>query len=282
MRSAKCLCRLGVLPLCLFLPAFFPSGGLSAEIPIYSLAVLPSVAPSLTRAQWEPFVERLSRETGLRFALRTYRRFADFEDDFSKGVPDLIFAHSVLMVEARRVKGYIPLVRGGQGLSALVFVRKDSPVKSIKDLSGGSIALVGAKNVCSILVRQDLTGGEGIRFRHHFAGGADKVANEVIFKRSSAGATLESAFAAEPPEKRDQLRIVYTTPPIAPHPLAAHPRVPGDVREAVTGAVLRMGADPGARAILKDARLADPQRADYDRDYAPLEKINYSVLSKEE
>ncbi len=164
----------------------------------------------------------------------------------------------------------------------MVFVRKDSTVRSIKDLEDGSIALVGSRNVCSILVRQELAGGEGIHFRHHFAGTADNVAKSVLYKRSMAGATLDSAFAAEPADARDQLRIIYSTPPIAPHPLAAHPRVPVVVREAVTEAVLRMGADPGAGGLLKAVRLADPQRADYERDYRPLEKIDYGILSREE
>lgn len=266
----------------LFPAALATAAGLAETGSSYSLAVIPSAPPEATRVQWTPFLERLSRETGLRFQLKLYEKIEPFEKDLENGIPDLIFAHPLQTVEAKRDQGYEPLVRGSRTIAGVVFVRMDSPVKTAKNLEGKVIAMVGSRNVCAILVRQELENGEGVRFRFHFAGSAPKVIQSVLQGEADAGASLDSALAAEPSETRDRIRIVVTTPPTAPHPLSAHPRVPRNDREHLTAGILRMGADAQGQGLLKAVRLATPVRADYAQDYRPLEKVDSSIFSAEE
>jgi len=256
-----------------------PATGLAES---YSLAVIPSAPPAATRAQWAPFLERLSRETGLSFELKLYEKIDRFEDDFAKGVPDLLFVHPVQATAARKEQAYEPLVRGGKPIAGVVFVRKDSPIQSVKDLQGKLIVMVGSRNVCSLMVGQELTGGEKVDFRYRFAGTAPRVVQEVLSGKADAGASLDSAFDAELPETRGRLRIVLSTPPVATHPLAAHPRVPLEAREKVTAAILKMAGDPEGQALLAGVRLAAPVKADYARDYSALEKVDSRLFSTEE
>ncbi len=260
-----------------------PAAGARAESgPTYTLAVIPSAPPAETRAQWAPFVERLSRETGASINLLLYERIEPFEKDIENGVPDFIFAHPIQAVTAKREQGYEPLVRGSRKIAGVIFVRNDSPVNAPGDLARKNIAMVGTRNVCALLVRQELTGGEKIHYRFRFAGSAANVVKDVLSGQADAGATLASALDAEPPENRGLLRIVLTTPEVAPHPLAAHPRVPRKAREDLTAAVLRMDGDNEGRAMLKAVRLAAPVKADYEADYRSLEEVDGSIMSTEE
>ena len=66
---------------------------------------------------------------------------------------------------------------------------------------------------------------------------------------------------------RDKLQVLYETPGAAPHPFAAHPRVPEAVRKRVTAAFLKQASDgegPDAphrvREILDDLPARDRQR----------------------
>lgn len=218
-----------------FLIALFPAAlataaGLAETGSSYNLAVIPSAPPAATRVQWAPFLERLSRETGLRFQLKLYEKIEPFEED----------------------------------------------------LEGKVIAMVGSRNVCALLVRQELENGEGVRFRFRFPGSASKVIQSVLQGEADAGASLDAALAAEPTETRDRIRIVVTTPPTPPHPLSAHPRVPRNDREHLTAGILRMGADAEGQGLLKAVRLATPVRADYAQDYRLLEKVDSSIFSAEE
>ena len=140
---ARSLICSSVLFLCSLL---LPATGPGAEKK-YTLAVVPSVPPVATYTAWIPFVETLSRETSLDIQLKVYEKMSDFEADFSSGTPDFIFLSPTQMVLARAAQGYIPLVRGSKPLSGVLFVRKDSPYKTLKDLEGKEIAFVGSRNL---------------------------------------------------------------------------------------------------------------------------------------
>jgi len=112
----------------------------------YLLAVIPSAPPVAMHTLWAPFVERLSRDTGLEFRLKVYEKMSEFEQDISKGAPDFIFSNPLQAVVAHEAQGYVPLVRGSRQISAELFVRRDSAIRSIDDLAGREIALVSNKN----------------------------------------------------------------------------------------------------------------------------------------
>ncbi len=115
---------------------------------VYTLAVVPSAPPVVTHTLWAPFVERLSRDTGIGFKLKIYEKMSEFERDIvSPEAPDFVFANSLQIVVAHREQGYIPLVRASGLVWVEVFVRRDSPFRAVDDLSGRRIAFVGAKNL---------------------------------------------------------------------------------------------------------------------------------------
>jgi phosphonate transport system substrate-binding protein len=113
----------------------------------YVIAVLPQAPVVTMHANWTPLVERLERDTGQRFTLRLYERMDDFESDLKKGTADFVYTNPPQTVIARRSQGYIPLVRGSTQLSGVIFVRRDSPIRTVRDLEGKEVAFVGAKNL---------------------------------------------------------------------------------------------------------------------------------------
>ncbi len=141
--------RFGLRILIPLLLAFLtPGEGPAAEKKAYTIGVIPTWPPVVTYAQWSPFVERLSHDTGLKLRLKVYEKMSDFEREIisSKG-PDFIFANALQTVVAHREQGYIPLVRGKKGVEGIVFVKRASKIRNVKDLSGKRIAFVGSKNL---------------------------------------------------------------------------------------------------------------------------------------
>lgn len=132
-----------VAGLTLYLP--IASAAQGAE---YTLGVLPTFPPVATHTRWMPFVGRLSQEVGFDFRLKVYEQMADFERDIvSPQAPDFIFANALQIMVAHKAQSYLPLVRGKGQVRGVVFVRQDSPIKSVDDLMGKLIAFVGAKNL---------------------------------------------------------------------------------------------------------------------------------------
>lgn len=125
--------------------AVAPSSAMQKET--YVFAVIPSSPPVTMHTLWAPFIERLSRDTGMHFRLQVYEKMSDFERDITNGTPDFIFASPLQAVVAHESQGYVPLVRGSRLVTAEVFVRKDSPISAIDELSGKKIAFVGNKSL---------------------------------------------------------------------------------------------------------------------------------------
>lgn len=246
----------------------------------YSIAVIPSVPPVEMHRQWTPLLERLTAKTGFRFRLKLFERMADFEREIGNGTPDFIFASPIQMVVARQAHRFIPLVRGGKPIAIGLFVRQESPYRTIEELSGKTISFVGNKNLCSVFVRHMLEKREPpLSFSSNYAGSTRNVIKSVLIGKSDAGAVFIPELENEPEANRAQLRAVVETPKIAPHPLSAHPRVPQEVRTKVTNGLLAIAAEPEGAALLRTVRLPAPVAADYARDYKSLELIDIRELT---
>lgn len=237
------------------------------------LALIPQAPALEMHDRWTPLAARLSALAGVPIQLKLYDDMEVFERDFAAGVPDLLFAHPSMAAAAHRAQGYVPLVRDRAETSGLLLVRKDSPYRTITDLDGRQVAFAGARAFCTIIT-QDLMRAQAVDldFRPILTGSTRNVLRAVALGKVDAGASLDFNLAAEPAELRDQLRVLGSTRRMAPHPLGAHPRVPAEVRERLIAAVLQMAAAPADRPLLARVRLADPVRADYERDYRALEQ----------
>jgi len=110
------------------------------------------------------------------------------------------------------------------------------------------------------------------------------VYRHVIMGEAAAGGGVNNTLKREPPEVQAQLRVLFETPGVASHPLVAHPRMPEGLRQAVTNTLLEMQNDPAGQKLLAAIQLPKPVKADYARDYQPLEKLKlekYVVIEKD-
>lgn len=251
----------------------------SASEKAYILAVLPQQSPVAMHAAWKPLADRLEQELGIRFKLKFYERMGDFEKDFSSGVPDFIFSTPTQAYLANRRQGYLPLVRGGKKISGVLFVRKDSPHKSVSDLKGSEISFIGSKNICSVLVRHELSEKDQLNFQPIFTGSTDNVFRSVLVGKSAAGAALDLNLEALPAEMASQLRPIMKSEPSAPHPISAHPRIASALRESLATAVLALWKNDEGKRLLKSIRLTEPVRADFARDYKLFERYKLEQLT---
>jgi len=265
---------LSMLVFGIVLPAFAGEGN------VYTLAVIPSAPPVTMHTQWTPFVDRLAKETGLEFRLKHYEKMAEFERDIWSGVPDFIFSSPIQLSVAHTSNGYVPLVRGRKPVAIGLFVRNDSPIRSIDDLMGKKISFVGNKNICSVSMQHLLSQYKGkMSFEKEYAGSTRNVIINVLLGKSDAGSIFLPDMDRESEQTRMQLREVVETPQIASHPLSAHPRIPVTVQEAVKKAVFAIAATADGAELLKNLRLENPVAANYETDYQVLEVIDIKGLT---
>ena len=240
----------------------------------YTFYIVPQLPPVVMQQAWGPLLKRLSQETGYHFVLDIPPSIPAFEALLLKGIPDFVFTNPYLIVATHKRQNYIPLVRSdAMLLQGYLVVRKDSPIKSIQELKGKAMAFPAPNSFAASLYMRSLLDKAGISVQPRYVGAHSNVYRQVVYGEVAAGGGVNYSFDREPQEIRDQLRVLYKTPPASPHPVAAHNRIPPEVRESVAAALLRIAAAPGGAELTAAAQLAKPVRADYQRDYFPMEQL---------
>lgn len=266
--------------LCLLLGLII--GSAEAADRAYSLSVVPQFTPTDISLRWSPLLDQLARDTGIRLELGVARDIPQFESGFLEGGPDFVYLNPYHMVMAKRAQGYLPLARGGAMLNGILVVKRDGPYQTLSDLRGKRLAFPAPNAFgASLYMRALLTEKEQVAFQSAYVGSHQNVYRHVLAGLAQAGGGVRATLDKEPPAVRERLRVLYATPDAPPHPLAAHPRVPDQVRDQLRAWLLRQAEDEGGREMLAGTGLGNILPADYARDYQALEGYRlerYAVL----
>ena len=237
----------------------------------YSVAVVPQLPKPITHKNWGPLLHQLSKITGYNFKLKIYGSFQDFEQAILQGTPDFAYMNPYHQIMAHQSQGYVPIIRdNSEKLNGIIVVRKDSPIRSAEDLRGKTIAFPSPIAFAASLYMRSMLAREHIEFEAQYVMTHTNVYRNVILEVVDAGGGVNKTLDAERAEVQNQLRIIYTIPGVASHPLSAHPRVPEKVQSAVIQAILLLVNSTTGKQILNAVQINQPILADYERDYAPL------------
>ncbi len=241
-----------------------------AEGDHYVFAVVPQTAAADIHTQWAPFLERLSKDLGVTFELRTYPSITEFEAAVLKGSPDFAYMNPRQAMIARQ---YIPLIRDKKPLIGILVVHKGKGINSIKDLDGKTIAFPDPHAyAASLYMRALLTQKEKIQFTPIYVKNHSNVYRTVALDKAAAGGGVTKTLAKEPETLREQLTVIYETPGSVSHPISAHSRIPETLQEKMRSAILKLASDPANKELFKNVQITEPVAAEY-RDYLPLANL---------
>jgi phosphonate transport system substrate-binding protein len=158
-------------------------------------------------------------------------------------------------------------------------VRRDSPLQGLEQLAGQTLAFPApAAFAASVLVRAELTRRE-IPFTPKYVASHDSVYRTVARGLYPAGGGIPRTFDNVDPQVREQLRVLWTSPPYTPHAFAAHPRVPAETLRRVRQALLDMARDPQGKALLSAIRFEGVQAAE-DADWDDVRALGLELLER--
>jgi len=241
----------------------------------YTVAVVPQLPAQLTHKNWGPLLHRLSQATNLSLELKLYDNFLDFEAAIRQGDPDFVYMNPYHQVMAKKIQGYIPLIRDDSTkLVGIIVVRKDSPITSVKQLEGKHIAFPSPIAFgASLYMRALLSEQESLNFSPRYVSTHTNVYRNVILGMADAGGGVNKTLNAERSEVANQLRVLYQTPGVASHPFSVHPRVPQTVREKITQTWLKFAHQESEKDILNAVHFDQSIMANYEQDYQPLGEL---------
>lgn len=251
-----------------------------AETPPTKLTfgVVPQQTASTLARSWAPIFDRIGRESGVSVIFQTAPDIPEFERRLARGRYDLAYMNPYHYTVFHRDPGYEAFAKQkGHSIQGIVVVRRDSPIRDIRELEGMTLAFPApAAFAASVLPRAHFR-ERRIGIEAKYVSSHDSVYRVVAQGLFPAGGGIERTLGSMDPAIRGQLRILWTTPRYTPHAFAAHPRVSPDLRERILAAMAALALDPAGVKLLKAINF-DGIEAAADTDWDGIRALGIEAL----
>jgi ABC-type phosphate/phosphonate transport system substrate-binding protein len=175
---------------------------------------------------WQQVFAFISEETKLNLVFEPASSQLDFELKLAKSHYDLAYVTPMQFEAFRTNPGYqAQIKRKAQPIRSIIFVKKNSRIKTFADLRDAIIAFPNPLNFESSIVPRESLKRLKFNIVPQFLESESAVYQQVIHERLKAGAGTHENFRAQPVEIQNSLRVIWDSPGFSPHALVAHPRV---------------------------------------------------------
>lgn len=245
-----------------------------AETRTYIVGIVPQFDIREIKAIWQPIIADLTERTGYNFELQGSPSIPVFEQEFSRGKFDFAYMNPYHLIMANQAQGYIPIAKDhSRLLQGILVARKNSSIQRIGELDGKELAFPSPNALgASLLMRAELNDKFKIKVKPRYVKTHDSVYLNVVLGLTAAGGGVSRTLDKQAEEISSQLRIIYKTQSVAPHPISVHPRLTKAVQKNIYDALWSMAQSEQGKlklAKIPIRQLGPAQLADYN----PLKKM---------
>ena len=206
-----------------------------------TFGIVPQQSASRLAAMWGPLLKELSDDLNVEIRFATTKDIPTFEACLAIGAYDVAYMNPVHYTIFSEATGYRAVARQSDKLlKGLLVVRNDSPVQSLEDLDGQTVAFpsIGAFGA-SVVPRAEMV-SRGIEIQADYVKSHDSVYRAVAAGLRPAGGGVLRTFNSIGDDLRSQLRVIYLTDGYTPHAIAAHASLDTAIVDALQVALTSM------------------------------------------
>ena len=220
-----------------------------------SFGVLNQQPAAETAALWNPILQYLSAKTGLMFKLKMGATVQETDAMTARGEFDFLYSNHNFDPEYAAAN-YRPLVQwGGHPLIGQIVVLADSPISSLKELEGKTLAFPSKDAFIAYQVTRYALKQANIHIQPVFGASQQGAAVQLQTGRADA-ASLNKLFANRfQAEGKGQFRVLFESDAWPNIPVQAHPRVAKTDVESVRQTLIKMSDDPEGKALLAKLKI---------------------------
>jgi phosphonate transport system substrate-binding protein len=222
--------------------------------------VFPYLSPRQMTEQFNPLKDYLEKTLGRPIELRSAKDYSSFIEGTGRGDYDFIFNAPQLARLAQKREGFRPLAQTGYRIQIIAVTRKDSTVKSLKDLRGQSIS-IGARTSLTHQIMRDELRKAGLELdrdvKYLDTAYFSNVLQSVIRGDAIAGATGTALLSGAPAEERDQLREFFRAKEAPGFILIGHPRLGNETLAKLQKALYAFNDSPEGKVYFDKTKMSD-------------------------
>ena len=215
--------------------------------------------------RYEPLGEYLFKKTGIKITFKVLPRYGNIIDSFKSGGMDGAFFGSFTYALAHAKLGVEVLARpvapdNTSTYHGMIFVRKDSPIRTARDMKGKRFAFVDKATTAGYLLPLDYFHEHGIAdYKNYlketyFAGTHEDAIYDVLNGKADIGAAKNTVFqrlASENPRIPEELVVLDRSPDVPENALALRKDIAVTVRNLLKDSLLTMHLDPEGKKVLE-------------------------------
>jgi len=215
--------------------------------------------------RYEPLGEYLSRKTGTKITFKVLPRYGNIIDSFKSSGLDGAFFGSFTYTLAHAKVGVEVLARpvaldNTSTYYGMIFVRKDSRIRTARDMKGKRFAFVDRATTAGYLLPLDYFHHHGISdYKHYlkeayFTGTHEDAIHDVLNKKADIGAAKNTVFqrlASEDPRILKDLVVLERSLDVPENAIALRKDIDVSVRNLLKESLLAMHLDPDGKKVLE-------------------------------
>ncbi|MBP2684747.1 MAG: phosphonate transporter, periplasmic phosphonate-binding protein [Deltaproteobacteria bacterium] len=231
--------------------------------------------------RYEPLMEYLYRKTGAKIKLKILPRYGNIVDNFNSSALDGAFFGSFTYTLAHAKVGVEVLARpvaldNTSTYHGLIFVRKDSGIRTAHDMKGKRFAFVDKATTAGYLLPLEYFHKYGISNykvylkEAYFTGTHEDAIYDVLNRKADIGAAKNTVFqriAKKDPRILTELVILERSPDVPENALALRNDIDPLLRSRLKETLLKMNLDPDGRKVLEQfgaQRFIETRNEEYD------------------
>lgn len=247
-------------------PAFlaFSTRAYSDTAAPFRIGLVPEQDLFTQKKRYQPLFDYLEKKLDIRIETQILSRYGNLVDNFNQLKLDAAFFGSFTGALAIKKLGIIPLVRPhhSEGLSSyygMIFVRKQSGIRSAKEMYGKRMVFVDRATTAGYLLPLDYFKQSGISdyttwfADYYFAGTHEDAILEVLKGYADVGAAKNTIFyqlARNNPQILDNLEILATSPHVPENTLCVRSDLSDGLTTLLLEHLLSMHQTPEGRMAL--------------------------------
>jgi phosphonate transport system substrate-binding protein len=232
-----------------------PPAKVSSE-PSYNFSPVNQYNLELMATYWNPILAYVSDKSGVRLSLRLGRTSAETTSLVLAGESDFAFTNHLFSPDRAKLGWKVFGRRDAPPVSGQIVVRALSPINTLADLEGKTVAFPGTEALVAYKVPFAHLSEKKINTTAVFAGNIDAAFSQMLAGRADATGSNSQMVAEYAAREDRKFRVIWSSPPFNDLALMASPRVPPAKVQAVAKAFLGMHKDPLGKQLLTDAAKA--------------------------
>ena len=276
--TTRTILRLIAAILCLA-PGILTSA-IAGEERTYSFGIVPQQSAVKLAAKWAPVMQHLSAKTGHSFRFETAPNIPEFERRLAQGEYDFAYMNPYHYVVFSESPGYTAVAKQrDKQLKGIMVTRKDSGITELAQLDQSKLAFPSpAAFAASIVTRSNLK-QSGADIEPVYVSSHDSVYLSVAKGLYPAGGGIIRTFNNLSDDRKETLRIMWTSDGYTPHAFAAHPDVPRAVIRALATALIDMSDDSSGQQLLGKLNMKALEAAE-DGDWDDIRALELETLGE--